>query len=61
MSAYRSLVRKNNHCNNAGDCLRQPNAPFTQTHADRHLGNLLGLQAGIPIEVKAQSMGHTQI
>ena len=34
-------------------------APFTQTHADRHLGNLLGLQAGIPAEVRAQSMGHS--
>jgi integrase len=34
-------------------------APFTQTHADRHLGNLLGLQAGIPAEVRAASMGHS--
>ena len=34
-------------------------APFTQTHADRHLGNLNGMQAGIPLEVRAQSMGHT--
>ena len=35
------------------------NAPFTQTHADRHLGNINGMQAGIPLEVRAQSMGHT--
>ena len=35
------------------------NAPFTQTHADRHLGNFNGIQAGIPQEVRAQSMGHT--
>ncbi len=35
------------------------NAPFTQTHADRHLGNLLGVQAGIPVEIRAQSMGHS--
>ncbi|WP_041619182.1 hypothetical protein [Stanieria cyanosphaera] len=34
-------------------------APFTQTHADRHLGNVNGVQAGIPLEVRAQSMGHT--
>ena len=39
--------------------LKRWKAPFTQTHADRHLGNLLGLQAGIPIEVRAQSMGHS--
>ena len=35
------------------------NAPFTQTHADRHLANLHGMQAGIPIEVRSQSLGHT--
>lgn len=35
------------------------NAPFTQTHADRHLGNVNGIQAGIPQEIRAQSMGHT--
>jgi ribosomal protein S19E (S16A) len=35
------------------------NAPFTQTHADRHLGNINGMQAGISQEVRAQSMGHT--
>ena len=39
--------------------LKNWNAPFTQTHADRHLGNLLGVQAGIPLEIRAQSMGHT--
>ncbi len=35
------------------------NAPFTQTHALRHLANINGIQAGIPQEVRAQSMGHT--
>ena len=35
------------------------NAPFTQTHADRHLANLLGMQAGIKQEVRSQSLGHT--
>ncbi|MDJ0747523.1 MAG: hypothetical protein QNJ32_29870 [Xenococcaceae cyanobacterium MO_167.B27] len=39
--------------------LERWNAPFTQTHADRHLGNLLGVQAGIPVEIRAQSMGHS--
>jgi hypothetical protein len=34
-------------------------APFTQTHADRSLGNLNGMQSGIPLEIRAQSMGHT--
>jgi integrase len=34
-------------------------APTTQTHALRHLANINGMQAGIPIEVRAQSMGHT--
>jgi hypothetical protein len=41
--------------------LKRWKAPFTQTHADRHLGNLLGLQAGIPVEVRAASMGHSVI
>jgi hypothetical protein len=41
--------------------LKRWKAPFTQTHADRHLGNLLGLQAGIPAEVRAASMGHSVI
>ena len=35
------------------------NAPFTQTHADRHLGNINGMQAGISLEVRAMSLGHT--
>ena len=34
-------------------------APFTQTHADRHLGNINGMQAGIPLEVRSMSLGHT--
>ena len=34
-------------------------APTTQTHAFRHLANINGIQAGIPQEVRAQSMGHT--
>lgn len=34
-------------------------APYTQTHADRSLGNINGMQAGIPLEIRAQSMGHT--
>jgi hypothetical protein len=34
-------------------------APFTQTHADRHLGNINGMQAGISLEVRSQSLGHT--
>jgi hypothetical protein len=35
------------------------NAPFTQTHALRHLANINGIQAGIPQEVRVQSLGHT--
>jgi hypothetical protein len=34
-------------------------APFTQTHADRHLGNINGMQAGISGEIRAKSLGHT--
>jgi hypothetical protein len=34
-------------------------APFTQTHADRHLGNINGMQAGISDGVRAKSLGHT--
>ena len=34
-------------------------APTTETHAFRHLANINGMQAGIPQEVRAQSMGHT--
>ncbi len=47
------------YCTTAATQLRRWNAPFTQTHADRHLANLHGMQAGIPIEVRAQSLGHT--
>ena len=47
------------YCNTAIRQLRRWNAPFTQTHADRHLANLHGMQAGIPIEVRSQSLGHT--
>jgi len=34
-------------------------APFTQTHADRRLGNLLGEMSGVPQEIRARSLGHT--
>ena len=44
----------------ARDYLSKWDAPFTQTHADRNLGNINGMQAGIPLEVRAQSMGHTR-
>jgi hypothetical protein len=47
--------------NMARKYLKRWKAPFTQTHADRHLGNLLGLQAGISVEVRAASMGHSVI
>ena len=50
---------RNFHCATARRKLVQWNAPFTQTHADRHLGNINGMQAGIPLEIRAQSMGHT--
>jgi hypothetical protein len=43
----------------ARDKLLKWDAPFTQTHADRSLGNLNGMQSGIPLEIRAQSMGHT--
>ena len=35
------------------------NAPTTETHAFRHLANHNGIQAGIPLEIRAQSLGHT--
>ena len=35
------------------------NAPFTQTHADRRLGNLLGIQSGLTDTVLAKNLGHT--
>ena len=47
------------HCRIARKKLAQWNAPFTQTHALRHLANINGIQAGIPQEVRAQSLGHT--
>ncbi len=47
------------YCTTAATQLKRWNAPFTQTHADRHLANLHGMQAGIPIEVRSQSLGHT--
>ena len=47
------------YCTTAATQLKRWNAPFTQTHADRHLANLHGIQAGIPIEVRSQSLGHT--
>ena len=47
------------YCNKATEQLRRWNAPTTETHAFRHLANINGMQAGIPQEVRAQSMGHT--
>ena len=47
------------YCAAARSKLIEWNAPFTQTHALRHLANINGIQAGIPQEVRAQSMGHT--
>jgi hypothetical protein len=35
------------------------NSPISQTHALRHLANINGIQAGIPIEVRAISLGHS--
>jgi integrase len=43
----------------ARSCLIKWNAPFTQTHADRRLGNLLGIQAGLSDIVLAKNLGHT--
>jgi len=45
--------------NKATEQLRRWNAPSTETHAIRHLANVNGMQAGIPLEVRAQSLGHT--
>jgi hypothetical protein len=45
--------------NRAWKKLRAWNAPTTETHAFRHLANINGMQAGIPLEIRAQSMGHT--
>ena len=47
------------YCNKATEQLRRWDAPTTETHAFRHLANVNGMQAGIPLEVRAQSMGHT--
>ena len=47
------------HCTQARQRLVEWDAPFTQTHADRHLGNINGMQAGISLEVRAMSLGHT--
>ncbi|BAY37087.1 hypothetical protein NIES2111_14220 [Nostoc sp. NIES-2111] len=35
------------------------NSKFTQTHALRHLANLNGMMAGIPLEKRAMSLGHS--
>jgi hypothetical protein len=45
--------------NKARRLLVKWNAPTTQSHAFRHLANINGMQAGIPLEIRAQSMGHT--
>ncbi|NJO94636.1 MAG: hypothetical protein HC764_00005, partial [Pleurocapsa sp. CRU_1_2] len=45
--------------NRAWKKLKDWNAPTTETHAFRHLANINGMQAGIPLEIRAQSMGHT--
>lgn len=56
----KSEKAKVNFYNKCGyDRLDRWNAPTTQTHALRHLANINGMQAGIPLEVRAQSMGHT--
>jgi integrase len=52
-------AKVNFYSKTARDRLDRWNAPTTQTHALRHLANINGMQAGIPLEVRAQSMGHT--
>ena len=47
------------YCNKATEQLGRWNTPTTEIHAFRHLANVNGMQAGIPLEVRAQSMGHT--
>jgi integrase len=47
------------YCNKAYEQLERWNAPITESHAFRHLANINGMQAGIPLEVRAQSFGHT--
>lgn len=39
--------------------LKDWNAPLTQTHALRHLANINGMAAGIGLEIRAQSLGHS--
>ena len=56
-SSSKALV--NFYNNRARRKLLDWNAPTTETHAFRHLANINGIQAGIPQEVRAQSMGHT--
>jgi hypothetical protein len=56
-TAPKALVNFYNKC--GYDRLKRWNAPTTETHAFRHLANINGMQAGIPQEVRAQSMGHT--
>jgi hypothetical protein len=52
-------------CNFHGNLIRnwlaRWNAPFTQTHADRRLGNLLGEMSGVPQEIRARSMQGNRI
>ena len=47
------------YSSSATKALARWDAPTTETHALRHLANINGIQAGIPQEVRAQSMGHT--
>jgi hypothetical protein len=56
-STAKALVNFYNKC--GYDRLNRWNAPTTETHAFRHLANINGMQAGIPLEIRAQSMGHT--
>ena len=41
--------------------LKRWKAPFTQTHADRRLGNLLGIQSGLTDTILAKNLGHTPL
>ena len=52
-------AKANFYNNRAWKKLKAWNAPTTETHAFRHLANINGMQAGIPLEVRAQSLGHT--
>ncbi|MBW4428022.1 MAG: hypothetical protein KME50_27165 [Nostoc desertorum CM1-VF14] len=40
-------------------CNWMKDGKFTQTHALRHLANLNGMMAGIPLEKRAMSLGHS--